>query len=212
MRTAGKLSGHRAITSGCLGPEGGVNFTIRGGALAKVTTRAGDGGFTGLLGSERVAKYDPRIETLGAIDEATSALGLARATAASDVVICRVLLDQQRILYRLMAEVATTPEVSGKIKLATISPADVEQVERTSEELKTQVEIGNQFVIPGETLAGATLDVARTIVRRAERELARLVHAGDVGNVETLRYLNRLSDLIFVLARFAERGQSRGVV
>jgi cob(I)alamin adenosyltransferase len=180
-------------------------------ALAKVTTRDGDGGYTGLLGSERVPKYDARIEALGAIDEATSALGLARA-ATTDEKIRGIVLEQQRVLYRLMAEVATTPEAAGKIKIASIGPADVEQTERTSEDLKRQVEIGNQFVIPGETLAGATLDVARTVVRRAERQVARLVHNGDIVNAETLRYLNRLSDLVFILARFAERGHSRGVV
>lgn len=178
--------------------------------MAKVTTRSGDAGFTGLLGSERVPKYDDRIEALGLVDEATSALGLARASATEEKVRSLVLKQQQN-LYRLMAELATTAESAGRLGIASMSATDVEELELRSDELKRDVEIGNRFVIPGESIPGAALDLARTIVRRAERHVTRMHHAGEVGNPEVTRYLNRLSDFLFILARYAERGQSREV-
>lgn len=178
--------------------------------MANVTTRTGDGGYTGLLGSERVAKYDSRIEALGLVDEATSALGLARASA-DDERARGILLQQQKNLYRLMAELATTPQAAGKLTLSTISPDDIAELERLSSELKAEVEIGNRFIIPGETFPGAALDLARTIVRRSERHIARMTHLGELSNPDALRYLNRLSDLLFILARYVERGHRREV-
>ncbi len=178
--------------------------------MAKVTTRRGDQGYTGLLGSERVPKYDPRVEALGLLDESTSALGLARASA-TDERVRALILGWQQMLYRLMAEVAATPDTADKLQVARISQSDVAALEQTTEDLKREVDISNRFIIPGETLSGATLDLARTIVRRAERHVARMVHAGDVANPEILRYLNRLSDTLFVLARYVEGGRSREV-
>jgi cob(I)alamin adenosyltransferase len=154
-----------------------------------------------------VAKYDDRIEALGVVDEATSALGLARASAAEERVR-GILLEQQRVLYRLMAEIAMPPETVGKLAVAVVGEADVEQLEAIAEDLKREVEIGNRFIIPGESVSGAALDLARAVVRRAERQLVRMLHAGTVTNAEMIRYLNRLSDTLFILARFVERGQS----
>lgn len=179
--------------------------------MAKVTTRTGDQGYTGLLGPDRVPKYDVRIEALGLVDEATSALGLARASA-TDERVRSLLLEQQKVLYRLMGELAATPEVAAAAHLATITDADVETLERVSEDLKREVSIGNRFIIPGESFPGAALDLARTIIRRAERYVARMIHSGDVSNVEILRYLNRLSDTLFIIARYVERGHTREVV
>lgn len=178
--------------------------------MAKVTTRAGDGGFTGLLGAERVAKYDARVEALGLVDEATSALGLARASA-SDERVGALILDQQNTLYRLMAELAATPEVAGRLAVSGISADDVAKLERIAEELKPEANIGNRFIVPGESIAGAALDLARAVVRRAERHVARMAHAGEVPNPEALRYLNRLSDALFIFARYLERGHAREV-
>jgi cob(I)alamin adenosyltransferase len=178
--------------------------------MAKVTTRAGDQGYTGLLGNERVPKYDPRIEALGLIDEATSALGVARALLA-DERTRQLVLDQQRTLYRAMAEIAATaPAVIAKIE--PISAADVAALERVGEELKQEVGIGNRFIIPGDSLPGAALDLARTIVRRAERHIARMMHQGELASPELLRYFNRLSDFLFILARHVENGRSREAV
>ena len=179
--------------------------------MAKVTTRTGDQGYTGLLGPQRVPKYDARIEALGLIDEATSALGLARASANEERVRSLVL-QQQKVLYRLMAELAATSDTVAAVGVVRITTADLETLERIADELKREVEIGNRFIIPGESFPGAALDLARTIVRRAERHVARMIHQGEVTNVEILRYLNRLSDTLFILARYVERGHTREVV
>jgi cob(I)alamin adenosyltransferase len=180
---------------------------VRGRAVAKVTTRGGDTGYTGLLGSERVAKYDTRIEALGHLDEATSQLGVARASL-NDERARRLVIQFQRTLYSLMAEVAATPDTISKLAITPIAIDDVAALERISDDLKRDVDIGNRFVIPGQSLAGAQLDVARAVVRRAERHLTRMTHQGELGNPDILRYLNRLSDVLFILARWIERDQA----
>ena len=170
--------------------------------MAKVTTGTGDTGYTGLLGDERVAKYDPRPDTFGTVDEATSALGLARAMA-QDHKVKDIIYRVQQELYLLMGELATTPENYEKMGLR-MTIEHVQRLEQVEEELKREVEIPNKFIIPGDTLDGAALDLARTIIRRAERMAAKLLHDGVIQNVEVVRYLNRLSDLIFILARYIE--------
>lgn len=169
---------------------------------AKVTTKTGDSGMTGVLGPERLPKEDPRIEALGAVDEASSALGLARAWCDGPFVY-EVLLRMQRQLYALMAELATTTTHADAIGMRIVAD-DVTWLERTQEDLLTHVRIPGYFILPGDTKAGATLDFARATVRRAERAVSRLFHNGDIANGAALRYLNRLSDLLFVLARVAE--------
>ena len=170
--------------------------------MAKVTTGTGDTGYTGLLGDERVAKYDPRPDTFGTVDEATSALGLARAMA-QDQKVKDIIYRVQQELYLLMGELATTPENYEKMGLR-MTIEHVQRLEQIEEELKHEVEIPNKFIIPGDTLDGAALDLARTIIRRAERMAVKLLHDGVIQNVEVVRYLNRLSDLIFILARYIE--------
>ncbi|HEY1348495.1 MAG TPA: cob(I)yrinic acid a,c-diamide adenosyltransferase [Ktedonobacteraceae bacterium] len=170
--------------------------------MAKVTTGTGDTGYTGLLGDQRVPKYDPRPETFGTVDEATSALGLARATT-SDPQVREVIYAIQQELYVLMGELATPPEHYEKMGLR-ITAEHVRHLEQTEEVLKQGVEIPNKFIIPGDTPAGAALDLARTVIRRAERMAARLLHEGVIANGEVVRYLNRLSDLVFILARYVE--------
>lgn len=170
--------------------------------MAKVTTGTGDAGYTGLLGDQRVPKYDPRPETFGTVDEATSALGLARA-ATTDALAREVILHMQRDLYVLMAELATPAENLAAVGMR-ITPEHVQWLEETEEQLKAEVEIPNKFIIPGDSLDGAALDLARTIIRRAERLAARLRHEGVTANDDLLRYLNRLSDVVFILARYLE--------
>jgi cob(I)alamin adenosyltransferase len=170
--------------------------------MAKVTTGTGDTGYTGLLGNQRVPKYDPRPETYGTVDEATSMLGLARALTV-DTRAREVILAMQRDLYVLMAELATPPEHQQAVGMR-ITEEHVHRLEATEESLKAMVEIPQRFVIPGDTADGAALDVARTVVRRAERLAARLLHEGVVQNGEVVPYLNRLSDVIFILARYLE--------
>jgi cob(I)alamin adenosyltransferase len=175
--------------------------------LAQVTTRTGDEGYTDLLGSRRVPKYHRRPEAFGTIDEATSALGLARAYA-QDADLKDRIYRVQNDLYVLMAELATPPENYEKVDFK-IRSEDVERLEIESEQLKTEVEIGKSFIVPGATVTGAALDLARTIVRRAERSVARLYHEGDITNANALRYLNRLSDLLFIMARHEEAGAAK---
>jgi len=170
--------------------------------MAKVTTGTGDAGYTGLLGSERVAKYDPRPDTFGTVDEATSALGLARATT-QDPKVKEIIYRIQNELYLLMGELATTPENYEKMGLR-MTADHVQWLEQVEESLKQEVEIPNKFIIPGDTLDGAALDLARTIIRRAERMAVKLLHDGIIQNGEVIRYLNRLSDLVFILARYIE--------
>jgi cob(I)alamin adenosyltransferase len=170
--------------------------------MAKVTTGTGDTGYTGLLGSERVAKYDPRPDTFGTVDEATSALGLARATT-HDPKVKEIIYSIQNELYLLMGELATTAENYEKMGLR-MTAEHVQWLEQVEESLKQEVEIPNKFIIPGDTLDGAALDLARTIIRRAERMAVKLLHDGVIQNGEVIRYLNRLSDVIFILARYIE--------
>ncbi len=170
--------------------------------MAKVTTGTGDTGYTGLLGEQRVAKYDPRPDTFGTVDEATSALGLARAMA-QDQNVKDIIYRIQQELYLLMGELATPPENYEKMGLR-MTTEHVQRLEQVEEELKRAVEIPNKFIIPGDTLTGAALDLARTIIRRAERMAVKLLHDGVIQNTEVIRYLNRLSDLVFILARYVE--------
>lgn len=170
--------------------------------MAKVTTGTGDTGYTGLLGEQRVPKYDARPDTFGTVDEATSALGLARAYAR-DEKVKTIIYDVQKELYLLMGELATLPENYEQMGLR-MTVEHVRRLEHIEEDLKREVEIPNKFIIPGNTLDGAALDLARTIIRRAERMAVKLLHDGVIQNGEVVRYLNRLSDLIFILARYVE--------
>lgn len=173
--------------------------------MAKVTTGTGDTGYTGLLGEQRVPKYDPRPDTFGTVDEATSALGLARAVAR-DPKVKEILFRIQNELYLLMGELATPPEnyeAMTKQGLR-VTPEHVKWMEQIEEELKQEVEIPNRFIIPGDTVDGAALDLARTIIRRAERMAVKLLHDNVITNGEVIRYLNRLSDLVFIIARYIE--------
>jgi cob(I)alamin adenosyltransferase len=172
----------------------------------RIYTAKGDAGSTDLLG-ERVGKDDPRIELLGALDEGTSAIGLGRAHAT--IAPWReVLIQAQRDLYQVMAELAFVDELRPD---AYRLPAErVGWVETAIAEVEATVTLPPQFVLPGETVAGAALDVARSVVRRAERQAVALDHAGRMPNPEILRYLNRLSSLLFIVARAEDLATNEG--
>jgi cob(I)alamin adenosyltransferase len=161
----------------------------------------GDDGTTGLLGGGRVVKDDLRIETYGTVDEASSALGLARSLAA-DQRVREVAEQLQRDLYRLGAELATNPEDAGRFGVT--SDADVSRLDALLVGLEAEVAMPDGFVLPGATPASGALDLARTIVRRAERRCVTLAREGGLGNPSVGRFLNRLSLLLFVLARYEE--------
>lgn len=174
-------------------------------------TRAGDEGYTGLLGQGRYPKEDPRLEAVGAVDEANAALGLVRASARwqdANAVIVQI----QRDLYGVMAELAATPENAQSFR--SIGAERVAWLEQQVDGLTAQTEVPKEFIVPGDVLEGAFADLARTVVRRAERRVAELFHRQVIDNGELLRYLNRLSSFCFVLeileTRLAQQDSASG--
>lgn len=174
-------------------------------ASARVTTRTGDGGDTSLFGKGRVRKTDPRIAALGDLDEAQSVIGVARAMVTKSTV-GRQLLELQQGLYVAMSEVATPSEDLGRLKTR-LDEAAVAKLDGALEALKRRTPIEGRFVVPGEEPVAAALDHARTVARRAERSVVACVDAGAVSGDVLLPWLNRLSDLLFVLARSLERSR-----
>ena len=172
--------------------------------MAKQTilyTGTGDEGYTSLLGADRVAKHDLRPEAYGTVDEASAFLGIVRADTSVSERTKALVLQSQRDLWLLMGELASAPGVKLPQRLGSDR---VDWLEQETTKLGEETPPLTQFVIPGDTLIGARLDVARTVVRRAERHVTRLFHEGDLENAQILRYLNRLSSLLFALARFEE--------
>ena len=164
-------------------------------------TRLGDEGYTDLLGG-RVPKYDGRPDTYGTLDEATSVIGYARSMALSDRTK-GLLIEVQRDLYVMMAELAFASDMrQGKWH---ITEEHVGRIERETDALEADVPLPPHFILPGDSPSGAILDVARAVVRRAERLAVKLAHDGEITNGEVLRYLNRLSSLLFILGRFEDR-------
>ena len=174
--------------------------------MSKLYTNTGDNGYTGLLGEGRVPKYHPRIEAVGVLDEVSTALGLARAFSQNAVSV-EILLEAQRTLYKIMAEVSATPETVSSFR--SITPEMVSMLEGQIDALSAGIEIPREFVIPGDSQAGATIALARSIVRRAERHVARLYHDHEIDNGEILRYLNRLSSMCFLLELIEDQSAGR---
>jgi cob(I)alamin adenosyltransferase len=174
----------------------------------RIYTRKGDTGSTGLLfGGTRVSKADLRTDAYGTTDEAVSALGLARAALAASP-LADLVLRLQRELFVVGAELATHPERRPRLKAgATLVTAEmVTALEDEIDALEQAHPMPVEFVLPGETLAGAAIDLARTTVRRAERRAVALGSAGGLPDSQVVPYLNRLADLLFVLARAADGG------
>jgi cob(I)alamin adenosyltransferase len=162
----------------------------------------GDDGYTGLLGEGRVPKYDARPEAYGTVDEASAALGLARAMAITEEGR-KLTKELQRDLYHVMAELASTEKNAGRFE--SVDRARLEWIEAAIERIGNAVDMPKDFVLGGDSSAGAAFDLARTVVRRAERLVARLVHAGELSNGMVLPYLNRLSSLCFLLSLLEAR-------
>jgi cob(I)alamin adenosyltransferase len=173
----------------------------------KIYTRAGDDGTTGLYFGGRVPKTDAAIEVNGDVDEAQACLGWARAIAGAQHELNGLLIEVERDLWVLMAEVATSEEnrrklVAGK---SLVTAAMVERLETEIDRLAERTTLPTEFVVPGESTLSAALDVARTVVRRAERRAS----ANPVEGSHVLEYLNRLSDLVWAMARFVDGAQVR---
>ncbi|HSP64912.1 MAG TPA: cob(I)yrinic acid a,c-diamide adenosyltransferase [Candidatus Deferrimicrobium sp.] len=171
-----------------------------------IVTRHGDGGETSLLFGGRVPKDDLHTEAYGALDEAISALGLARALCNDDDARAHRLLDLQRELFTVGAELATASDDRPKLEqhFATVTPAMVAALDAEIAELEARVSLPKGFVVPGGNPVAAAIDLGRAFVRRAERRTVALERAGGLAGPEVLRYLNRCSDLLFMLAREAE--------
>jgi cob(I)alamin adenosyltransferase len=181
----------------------------------KIYTRKGDDGTTGLLYGGRVPKDSVLPAAYGAVDEAQAALGLARAHAERGGELDTLLVALEADLWTLMAELATDPANRAKLTPGKSLVTDdmVDALERRIDDLSARFDPPTEFVVPGETPAGAYLDVARTVVRRAERDVlhayAALAAAGTaIDDSRCLAYLNRLSDLLWTMARWQE-GSSR---
>jgi len=171
-----------------------------------ICTKTGDAGTTALMYNRRVSKTHPRIEACGSIDELNAAIGAARATAADEFVSTR-LLHIQKELINLMGELATVPEDLPRYMkdgFAIISDNSATQLENWIHEIEAQKISFKGWATPGANLPAASLDMARTIARRAERRVIALVEAGEVKNRAIQVYLNRVSDLLWLLARWAE--------
>ena len=171
----------------------------------KIYTRKGDDGTTGLLYGGRVRKDDPVIEANGAVDEAQAVLGVARAESEPGGELDTLLVRIERELYVLMAEVATAPANRRKLEpgRSLVTSDMVSTLEADIDRLTGLFEMPTEFVVPGQSRPAAALDVARTVVRRAER-LCLAVPAADGSQVGA--YLNRLSDLLWTMARWQEGG------
>ncbi len=166
-------------------------------------SKKGDQGETSLLGGQRVPKFDPRPDTYGTLDEASSALGVARA-ATGNKRIKEILLGVQKDLLTLGAVLSTLPEDLDKLKIG-IGESDVARIEILIDDLQKNVTLKNEFIYPGETTVSAQIDVGRTIIRRAERKAAKLKADGLLNNEHVHQYLNRLADMLFTLARYEEQ-------
>ena len=166
-------------------------------------SKKGDGGETSLLGGQRVPKYDPRPETYGVLDEASSVMGVARAMTGN-ANIKDILLGVQKDLLVLGAELSALPEDLPKLSRR-IGPQDAKRLEDLIDELQKDVTLGREFMYPGKTVVSAQIDVARTVIRRAERKAALLKAEDLVKNDAIHEYMNRLADMLFTLARYEEQ-------
>jgi cob(I)alamin adenosyltransferase len=175
----------------------------------KIYTRKGDDGTTGLWYGGRVPKHAGRPEAYGSVDEAASALGLARAAAERGSELYTDILRVQNELFVAGAELATAPEAAGRLQegVSRVTGAMVERLEADIDRYMARVDLPPKFVVPGGTELSARLDVARAAIRRAERRVAALKDSGDLADDTVLTYLNRLSDALFAMARFADEPQ-----
>jgi cob(I)alamin adenosyltransferase len=180
----------------------------------KIYTKKGDKGDTGLLfGGARVGKDSPRIEAAGTVDEAVAALGVARAslgalTDRTEARLNELIIRTQRELFVVGAEIATHNVRRARLTdgVSRVTADMVTAMEAEIDHLAAAYPMPAEFIVPGESMAGAALDLARSVTRRAERRAVALAEAGDLPDSEVVRYLNRLADLLFVMARAADGG------
>ncbi|TFH06421.1 MAG: cob(I)yrinic acid a,c-diamide adenosyltransferase [Candidatus Thorarchaeota archaeon] len=169
----------------------------------RIYTRAGDRGKTGFLSGERIDKADPRVEAYGTVDELGTFLGVAKVHSSTRIAEYIHIIQQK--LFLINAELATNPdflEPGNPLRsLERVSAADVEFLEKIADELSEELPLLTNFVIPGGTEASAFLHVCRTVCRRAERRVVHFANSDPV-NEDLIKYINRLSDLLFVMSRY----------
>lgn len=175
----------------------------------KLFNKKGDGGFTSLMYGSRVSKSDPRPEAYGTLDEANSTLGFAKTLSRNEK-HKEIIHKIQEDLFVVGGELATNSEDCGKLKKR-IGEDDVKELQDLIEELETGVKLPDSFIIPGSSTVSAVLDMARTIVRRGERRVARLKEENLLVNDVILAYLNRTADLLFILARHEDTADGGGI-
>jgi len=170
--------------------------------VPRIYTKTGDDGTTGRLYGGRISKADAATEAYGSVDEAVAALGLARALTSNGA-LKEEILGLQRGLFVVGADLATNPKERHNLEpeVSLVTPAMVERLEKRIDELVAEHPLPNAFIVPGANPVSAALDVARGAVRRAERRVVGMRDGGGESNVDALHYLNRLSDLLFVMAR-----------
>jgi len=173
----------------------------------RIYTGTGDTGETGLYGGERVGKDDVRVEAYGTVDEANALLGVSATHLGADPELRDLVLSLQSELFTVGADLATPrarEAQAGKSIVPRVEPAQVTALEALIDRFEAESEPLRNFILPGGTPGAAALHHARTVVRRAERRVVALYHAApETMNAEVIRYLNRLADLLFVLARAA---------
>jgi cob(I)alamin adenosyltransferase len=177
--------------------------------LTRIYTRGGDKGQTSLGDGTRVEKDDPRVAAFGTVDEANACIGLARLHSAGEGEIDAMLMRMQNDLFDLGADLCT-PETDEppKYEPLRILAKQVERLEREIDAMNGELEPLNSFILPGGSKLAAALHLARTVARRAEREMVALARTQRI-NPEAIKYINRVSDHLFVLARFAnQRGKA----
>jgi cob(I)alamin adenosyltransferase len=183
-------------------PRAAAGPPIASGGVTRLWTGAGDDGTTGLLFGGRVPKSSDRPEAIGSVDEAQAAIGLARAEAPRGSELDSILTGLERDLWVLMAEIATDPANRSKLVDDTtlVTATMVQRIEALVDEIGSRFEPPSEFVVPGQDRQSALLDLARTVVRRAERAAAAVADEGS----HVIPYLNRLSSVLWTLARWVE--------
>jgi cob(I)alamin adenosyltransferase len=175
--------------------------------VVKIYTKKGDDGTTSLWYGGRVPKHHGRTEAYGALDEACSQLGLARALCAAEKAgLAADILRLQDDIFVAGAELATAPEAAERLEdgVSRTTEAMVADLEALIDRYMSEVELPPQFVIPGGNQLSAQLDVARTVVRRAERRIAALAGEGELASETVIHFVNRASDLVYAMARYAD--------
>lgn len=174
--------------------------------MVKIYTRKGDDGTTGLWYGGRVEKSSGRPEAYGAVDEAASSLGVCRALAREDRELYSDVLRIQNELFVAGAELATAPQAAERLEpgVSKVTPDMIDRLESDIDRYMDRVELPPKFVIPGGNELSAQLDVARAALRRAERRVVELKIAGELADDIVITYLNRASDCVYAMARYAD--------